>query len=141
MFFTIKNREKERKNDFTEEVNALHIHHDLNDLSLFFTNMAMKLFSKYTLTHIRYTTVRMFQNMSLIWLNANENTPDHQNTLAQLRRTVHSIETFTDRTKCIEFLENIHDKKACMIISGSASQQIVPQIHNLDQLDTIFIFC
>ena len=101
----------------------------------------MKLFSKYTLTHIRYTTVRMFQNMSLIWLNANENTPDHQNTLAQLRRTVHSIQTFTDRTKCIEFLENIHDKKACMIISGSASQQIVPQIHNLDQLDTIFIFC
>ena len=40
-----------------------------------------------------------------------------------------------------KFLESIEDEKACMIISGSFGQRIVPQIHNMSQVDTIFIFC
>jgi len=33
------------------------------------------------------------------------------------------------------------NKKACMIISSSLGQQIVPRIHNMSQVDSIFIFC
>ena len=42
---------------------------------------------------------------------------------------------------CIQFLETISNEKACMIISGSLGQHIVPQVHNMSQVDSIFIFC
>ena len=86
----------------------------------------------------------MTQNISLIWLDRkiNENTPNYQKTIKQLRQTINSLNTFTDEKACVEFLKNIgNNKQVCMIISGSLGQHIVPQIHNLSQLDTIFIFC
>ena len=49
--------------------------------------------------------VQMVQNVLLIWLDANinDNSTDCQNTISQLRRTVHTINTFTDGEECIDF--------------------------------------
>jgi tetratricopeptide (TPR) repeat protein len=33
------------------------------------------------------------------------------------------------------------NEKACMIISGSLGQHIVPRVHDMSQVDSIFIFC
>jgi hypothetical protein len=35
----------------------------------------------------------------------------------------------------------MNNEKACMIISGSLGQDIVPRVHNMSQVDSIFIFC
>ena len=35
----------------------------------------------------------------------------------------------------------MNQEKACMIISGSLGQHIVPRVHNMSQVDSIFIFC
>jgi len=35
----------------------------------------------------------------------------------------------------------MNNDKACMIISGSIGQHIMPRIHNMSQVDSIFIFC
>ena len=85
---------------------------------------------------------RMVQNVVLIWLdrNINEKNSDYQNTIIQLRRVVNTINTFTDVDKCIQFLDDMADEKACMIISGALGAQIVPRVHNLSQVDSIFIF-
>ena len=98
---------------------------------------------KYTTDHPRRMNSQMVQNVLLIWLDRNidKNTADCQSTITQLRRTVNSVNTFTDEKQCIEFLEDMDHDKACLIISGSLGQQIVPEIHNLAQVDTIFIFC
>ena len=87
--------------------------------------------------------LQMVQNVLLVWLdnNINENNSDCQNTISQLRRTVNSVNIFTDGQECIEFLEDIADEKACMIISGSLGQQIISRVHDLSQVDSIFIFC
>jgi hypothetical protein len=50
--------------------------------------------------------------------NIDGNNTDCRNTIAQLRRAVNTINTFTDVEECIEFIDNITDNKACMIISG-----------------------
>ena len=85
----------------------------------------------------------MVQNVLLIWFDANidNNNTDCHNTIIHLRRTVNAIHTFTDGQECFQFLEHMADEKACMIISGALGQQIVPGIHNLSQVDSIFIFC
>ncbi|CAF1216427.1 unnamed protein product [Adineta steineri] len=83
------------------------------------------------------------QNVLLIWLgnNIDENKDDCQNTITQLRRVVNDINTFTDVDQCFEFIETIVDQKACMIVSGSVGQHFVPFVHNMSQVDSIFIFC
>ena len=62
----------------------------------------------------------MVQNVLLIWLDSNidNNSADCRNTTMQLRRAVNSINTFTDGDQCIQFLEDMNQEKACMIISG-----------------------
>ncbi|CAF3593551.1 unnamed protein product [Rotaria socialis] len=91
----------------------------------------------------RRANIKMVQNMLLIWLDANinDNNADSQNTITQLRQVINTIEAFDDGENCIQFLEEIRDEKACMIISGSLGRHIVPRVHDMSQVDSIFIFC
>jgi tetratricopeptide (TPR) repeat protein len=91
----------------------------------------------------RRINVQMVQNVHLIWLDENidENITDCCNTITQLRHAVNTINTFTDGEECIQFLDTITDNKACMIISGSFGQHIMPRVHDMSQVDSIFIFC
>jgi tetratricopeptide (TPR) repeat protein len=87
--------------------------------------------------------IKMVQNVLLIWLDTNidDNNEDCRNTITQLRGVVNDINTFTDGDESIQFINTITDNKICMIISGSLGEHIVPQVHNMSQVDSIFIFC
>jgi tetratricopeptide (TPR) repeat protein len=91
----------------------------------------------------RRANMKMVQNVLLIWLDSNidDNNEDCRNTVVQLRRVVNDINTFGDGEQCIQFINTINDNKVCMIISGSLGEHIVPQVHNMSQVDSIFIFC
>ena len=93
-------------------------------------------------TAYQQANIQMVQNVLLIWLdnNIDENNEDYQNTINQLQHVVNTINTFTDGEECIEFINSMNDEKVCMIISDSLGQQIVPRIHNMSQVDSIFIF-
>ncbi|CAF1186182.1 unnamed protein product [Adineta steineri] len=90
----------------------------------------------------RRINIQQMQNVLLIWLdkNINENNGDCQNTISKLRCAANDISTFTDADQCFEFIETIVDKKVCIIISGSLGQHTVPRVHNMSQVDSIFIF-
>src|ERR1019366_7624659 len=64
-----------------------------------------------------------------------------RHTVSQLRRVVNSITTFTDGDQCVEFITGKKDEKSCVIISGALGRLIVPVIHDMSQVDSIFIFC
>ncbi|CAF1471574.1 unnamed protein product, partial [Adineta steineri] len=87
--------------------------------------------------------LQQMQNVLLIWLdnNIDENNDDCQNTITQLRQAVNDINTFSDVDQCFEFIEAIVDKKACIIISGSLGQHFVRFVHNMSQVDSIFVLC
>jgi tetratricopeptide (TPR) repeat protein len=87
--------------------------------------------------------VHMVQNVLLIWLDQNidHNSADCRNTVAQLGRTISTINTFTDRDQCINFLTDISSENVCMIISDAFCQSLVPLIHDVPHLQAIFIFC
>jgi hypothetical protein len=83
------------------------------------------------------------QNFRLIWLDPkiNVSTPDCRNSLTRLRRVVNSVNTFTDIDTCLDFLKNVHDEKAFLIVSGSIGENVIPSVHSMTQLDSIFVFC
>ncbi|CAF4091610.1 unnamed protein product [Adineta steineri] len=91
----------------------------------------------------RRMNMQRMQNVLLIWLdnNINDNNANRNNTINQLKRVVNNINTFTDGEQCLEFIQTITNNKVCMIISGSLAKHIVPHVHDISQVDTIFIFC
>ena len=88
-------------------------------------------------------TVQMVQNVLLVWLDGNvdENDPDCRNTITQLRRSMNTINIFHNSDECVDFLIDMQAEKICMIISGTFGEQVVPCIHDLAQVDTIYIHC
>jgi tetratricopeptide (TPR) repeat protein len=85
---------------------------------------------------------RIAQNFLLIWLdpNINESTDDHQNTVARLRNVVNNINIFTKPDEAVEFLTEVDGMKAFLITDDTIGQQILPFIHDIPQLDSIYIF-
>lgn len=85
--------------------------------------------------------VRLVQNVLLVWLDKNieENTIGFQNILGQLQSVINTIRIFTDQEQCIQYINSLDNENICLLTSGGMSEQIVPSIHNLSQLDSIFI--
>ncbi|CAF1438646.1 unnamed protein product [Adineta steineri] len=91
----------------------------------------------------RRINIQQMQNVLLVWLDSNidQTNDDCQNIITKLRCTVNDTNTFTDGDQCLEFIQTVVDNKVCMIISGSLGQHIVPRVHNMSQVDSVFIFC
>jgi tetratricopeptide (TPR) repeat protein len=91
----------------------------------------------------RRTDILRVQNVHLVWLDKNidEDNNDCRHILTQLRRIVNVVDTFTDRDQCTDFLTDIDTAKVFMVISGELIQDIVHLIHDVIQLDSIYIFC
>lgn len=92
---------------------------------------------------IQQFDTRMVQNTLLIWLDSkiDEANTDCQDTISHLRRVMNTINIFTDSDECVQFLEKIQYDKVCMIVSGSLGKHIIPHVHNMSQIESIFIFC
>ena len=84
----------------------------------------------------------VIQNFRLIWLHTSidETNDDFWNSLTQLRIVVNTIDTFTDGDQCIDFLSDIQDERIFLIISNIVELNIIPLIHNVFQLNSVFIF-
>jgi hypothetical protein len=87
---------------------------------------------------------RIVQNFILVWVDlridkANDN--DFSSSITELRRIVNTINTFTDADQCIDFVTNIKDEKILMIISDEFVENVVPLVHDITQINSIYIFC
>jgi hypothetical protein len=93
-----------------------------------------------TTTHDHH---RIVQNFLLIWVDPSidQSNKDCQNTLAQLRNIVNDVHLFTELNQCVDFLTDIKDMNAFLLADGSLGQHTIPLMHDIPQLDTIYIFC
>jgi hypothetical protein len=76
--------------------------------------------------------VRLVQNVLLT---------DCSDTVNQIQQVVNDISTFTDPDRCIDFVRNSYSGHVCMILSDTLCEKVVPLIHDVVQLQTIFILC
>ncbi|CAF3818168.1 unnamed protein product [Adineta steineri] len=87
---------------------------------------------------------RIIENFLVVWLDPNLQDiidDDCRDIIDQLRSIVNSIDIYSDVDYCIDFLSDIKDEKAFMILSGAFGQQIISYIHDIPQLHSIYIFC
>ncbi|CAF1074600.1 unnamed protein product [Rotaria magnacalcarata] len=82
-----------------------------------------------------------------VWCDAsigtNSNIDDYLNTIKQLARIVNQnrqlVHTFNEFNACRDFIKDVNN--VCLIVSGSMGQELVPIIHNYEQIHSIYIFC
>ncbi|CAF4877106.1 unnamed protein product [Rotaria sp. Silwood1] len=86
---------------------------------------------------------RMAENYLVIWVDGNIDmaNEDCQNTLTQLRGAVNQVNLCTTIEECIQQLNENPDLMSFVISSGTLGQHLVPNIHEIQKLKSIYIFC
>ncbi|CAF1546364.1 unnamed protein product [Adineta ricciae] len=87
--------------------------------------------------------IQQVQDIIVVWLDnhIHSSNQDCRNVITQLQLVVSDVHTFTDNDQCIEFIVDNIDTEVYLLISGSLGQNIVPCIHDISNINSIFIFC
>ena len=87
-------------------------------------------------------TIRNLQTCSLVWLDAAIHSQDNLADLHTLQSTVSHLTTFDRIDHCQTFIQSSPVKsRIIFVVSGDYSQQIIPEVHHLLQIFSIYIFC
>ena len=82
------------------------------------------------------------EDFRLIWL---DETLDKQKNdlrdIEKIREVVQSLRTYTDPVTCLDDIKTWSNEKIFLIVSGTTGQVFVPLIHDLSQIQSIYIFC
>ncbi len=82
------------------------------------------------------------EDFRIIWLDANiDNSDDSVKTQTMLLELNPAAQFYTDSIQCIDVIKSIKDEQILFIISGSIAGTILPQIHRIQSIVAIFIFC
>jgi hypothetical protein len=79
---------------------------------------------------------------SLIWLDDNLNIKDIRDTEQKLRSIINHLKKFQDIKECQQYIEQRSKKdRLILIVIGQLGREIVPSIHNLRQVMSIYVYC
>ena len=86
---------------------------------------------------------RIVENFIIIWLDSNikESSVEFQDSIAQLRSIVNSISTFDDINQCIDCIIQPRSEKLFVIVSNTLGPSLLPRIHRIAQLESIYVYC
>lgn len=76
------------------------------------------------------------EDVTLIWLDKSIDT-----SRTVLREITNYVRLYTELEPCLAYIRSISTERIFLIISGSFVQVCLSQIHDLNQVDSIFIFC
>ena len=78
----------------------------------------------------------------LIWLDMKMNIKDTRNTEQKLRSIINRLKKFQDVKQCQQYIEQRSQKdRLVLIVSGQMGQEMVPSIHKLRQVISIYVYC
>ncbi|CAF1452370.1 unnamed protein product [Rotaria sp. Silwood1] len=78
----------------------------------------------------------------IVWLDAHVNkTQDNEKTYNALRSSVNYIQIFDNLQEGEAYIRSIEREKIVLIVSGGYGREIVPRIHDLIQVNCIYVYC
>ena len=79
---------------------------------------------------------------SMIWLDITMNINETRNTEQKLRSIINHLKKFQDVKQCQQYIEQRSQKdRLVLIVSGEMGQKLVPSIHKLRQVISIYVYC
>jgi hypothetical protein len=78
----------------------------------------------------------------MVWLDAEVNSNiENQKIQQNIRGTVKQLKTFTDGNECEKYIQSkSSQERILLIVNSQQGQQIVPHIHELQQLVSIYVY-
>ncbi len=79
----------------------------------------------------------------LVWVDASVNSsPENLQAQQQLRISINHLLTFEDDHQCLQYIHSVSkDDRIVLIVSGKLGRIIVPQITQLRQIISIYVYC
>ncbi|CAF3410390.1 unnamed protein product [Rotaria socialis] len=81
----------------------------------------------------------------VIWLDDDASTANNRIQEDHLRSMVNHLEVFQDVESCRKYIKYIQERskadKLRLIVSGKLGRQIVPSIHKLEEIASIYVYC
>ena len=74
-----------------------------------------------------------------MWLDR-DTSDDPTTAIESLHRRIDRVERFTDLATC-EVAVQHHGKPIILVVSGQMGRELIPRIHHLPQLVTVFVYC
>ncbi|CAF1089451.1 unnamed protein product [Rotaria sp. Silwood1] len=92
---------------------------------------------------IHPTTDNYYETFLLCWLDGDVNaTDDNKKTVTMLHSIVKHFKIFDDAYECKKYIESLNEKdRLILIVSGRLGREIVPKLHQLKQLLSVYVFC
>ncbi|CAF1100458.1 unnamed protein product [Adineta steineri] len=88
------------------------------------------------------TDDKSLEIFSLIWLDANVDVKDTRDTEVKLRSIINHIKKFQHIKQCQQYIQQTSQKdRLILIVSGRLGREIVPYIHQLRQVISIYVYC
>ncbi|CAF0874649.1 unnamed protein product [Rotaria sordida] len=82
------------------------------------------------------------ESTRLIWYDTNiDKTNDTKVTMKELREINNFIVFHIDLKTCVDYIESITNEKIFLVTSGRDALDILIKVHELKQIDSIFVFC
>ena len=82
------------------------------------------------------------EGITLIWYDERlETTDDTKETAQELREVNNYVLFYSDLLSCVDYIKSVTNEKIFLITSGKSASDILQEIHELPQVDSIFIFC
>ncbi|CAF1319918.1 unnamed protein product [Adineta ricciae] len=80
---------------------------------------------------------------SIVWLDTSVNLiQENLDVQQRIRATINHLEIFSTRDECEQYIRSVHfDDQIIFIVDRQSSQDIVPDIHQLPQISSIYIYC
>ena len=95
-----------------------------------------KSFRRSTVTAVTKSTLDNKEDITLIWL---DRTIDRSRTT--LRELTDYVLLFTEVDPCVAHIRSINQEHIFLIVSGHFAEACLDQVHDLVQLDSVFVFC
>lgn len=82
------------------------------------------------------------ETFCVVWLDSTIDEAANRNTSAKLRSFLHSFKGFKHLPDGQDYIEKrSKDDRVILIVSGRFGREIVPKIHSLRQISSIYVFC
>jgi hypothetical protein len=78
----------------------------------------------------------------IIWLDDNTQTSDNRDTEQHLRSIINRLKRFKDVEQCENYInQRSLEDRLILIVSGRLGRKIVPTIHTVRQVISIYVYC
>ncbi len=81
------------------------------------------------------------EDFSLVWCDENVASEENERIQLELRKSINFLKTYQTIVVCKMYVQQCTQTKIVLIVAGGLGQILVPEVHNLPHILSIYVYC